>query len=70
MIAARFLHKEFFEFKNTAKIIVAANYKPKIAGTDYGIWRRIKLVPFQVTIPEGNRIIVWQINLWMSCPEY
>ena len=55
MIAARFMYREFFEFMNTAKIIVAANYKPNITGTDYVIWRRIKLVTFQVTIPERQQ---------------
>lgn len=46
-ITARFLRKEFFEFKPTAKIFLSTNYKPTIKGTDDGIWRRIKLIPFE-----------------------
>jgi putative DNA primase/helicase len=54
-IRARFLHAEFFEFRPAAKIWLATNHKPKITGTDDGIWRRIRLVPFEVTIPEDER---------------
>ena len=50
-VAARFLHQEFFEFKPEFKIWLATNHKPIIRGTDNAIWRRIKLIPFTVTIP-------------------
>jgi putative DNA primase/helicase len=29
---------------------MATNHKPVIRGTDYGIWRRIRLIPFTTTI--------------------
>lgn len=45
-IQARFLHKEFFTFRPQFKIWLAMNHKPIISGTDDGIWRRIKLIPF------------------------
>jgi len=54
-ITARFLHKEFFEFIPQFKLFLAANHKPVIRGTDNAIWRRIRLIPFTVTIPEGKR---------------
>lgn len=56
MISARFLHKEFFDFKPTYKLWIYGNHKPNIKGTDEGIWRRICLIPFLVTIPEEKRI--------------
>jgi putative DNA primase/helicase len=49
-MTARFLYGEFFEFTPTFKIFMASNHKPMIRGTDLGIWRRIKLIPFTTTI--------------------
>ena len=54
-VTARFLHREFFEFKPTFKIFLAVNHKPRIKGTDHAIWRRIRLIPFTVTIPEEEQ---------------
>jgi putative DNA primase/helicase len=54
-VAARFLYAEAFEFLPTFKLWLAANHKPVIRGTDTAIWRRIRLVPFTVEIPEGER---------------
>jgi putative DNA primase/helicase len=45
-ITARFLFQEFFTFKPAFKIWMAVNHKPIVKGTDRGIWRRIRLVPF------------------------
>lgn len=54
-IAARFLHGEWFEFTPTFKLLLAVNHKPVIQGTDYAIWRRVRLIPFEVTIPESEQ---------------
>ena len=54
-ISARFLHQEWFDFQPTHKLFLGTNHKPVINGTDHAIWRRIKLVPFEVTIPENER---------------
>jgi putative DNA primase/helicase len=54
-VAARFLHREFFEFEPTFKLWLAVNHKPKIRGTDHAIWRRIRLIPFTVTIPDSEQ---------------
>ena len=54
-ISARFLYGEYFDFFPTFKIFMATNHKPKISGGDNGIWRRIKLIPFTVSIPEEKR---------------
>ncbi|MBU1568152.1 MAG: DNA primase [Proteobacteria bacterium] len=51
-VSARFLHQEFFDFKPVFKLFLATNHKPHVTGKDHGIWRRIRLVPFEVTIPK------------------
>ena len=54
-ITARKLFQEFFDFKPRFKLWLAANYKPEIRGVDEAIWRRVLLVPFEVTIPPQER---------------
>src|SRR5437016_14676130 len=53
-VTARLMYAEFFTFTPTFKIWLAANHKPVIRGTDLGIWRRIHLVPFEVTVPDDK----------------
>ncbi|MCX6145708.1 MAG: phage/plasmid primase, P4 family, partial [Candidatus Kapabacteria bacterium] len=55
-ITARFLYQNEFSFKPTHTLWIFGNHKPKITGTDNGIWRRICLIPFTVTISEEKRI--------------
>ena len=54
-MTARFLYGEFFNFVPTFKIFMATNHKPVIKGTDHGIWRRIKLIPFTTRIEEEKQ---------------
>lgn len=54
-LSARFLHREWFEFLPEFKIFLATNHKPEIRGGDDAIWRRIRFVPFTVTIPEAEQ---------------
>lgn len=67
-ITARFLHKEFFTFTPQFKIVLVTNYLPKITGTDLGIWRRVVLVPWKVTIPEARKDIGFAGKLARELP--
>jgi P4 family phage/plasmid primase-like protien len=54
-ITARRMRQDFYSFAPSHKLVVAANTKPTVRGTDEAIWRRMRLVPFDVTIPEAER---------------
>lgn len=49
-ISARFLYHENFEFKIQFKMFIGTNHKPQIRGGEDAIWRRIRLIPFEVQI--------------------
>ena len=51
-VTCRFLYGDEFEYTPEFKIWVATNHKPVIQGMDIGIWRRIKLIPFEVNSPK------------------
>jgi putative DNA primase/helicase len=50
----RGLHQEPINFQPTHKVLMRTNHKPIIRGTDHGIWRRIHLIPYTVTITGGE----------------
>jgi putative DNA primase/helicase len=54
-ITARRMREDFWDFTPTHKIVISGNHKPIIIGTDDGIWRRMRLVPWVVTIPPDER---------------
>jgi len=54
-IATRGLYKDVFEFTPTHTLWVSGNHKPRIAGTDDGIWRRLRILPFTIVIPDAQR---------------
>jgi putative DNA primase/helicase len=54
-MSARFLHAEWFDFQPTHTVHLSTNHKPEVRGTDHAIWRRIRLVPWTVTIQEKDQ---------------
>lgn len=54
-VRARRMREDFWEFAPTHKVWLAGNHKPQIVGTDHGIWRRIKLIPFEVVISDKQQ---------------
>lgn len=51
-ITARRLYREYFEFTPTHKLWLACNHAPEILGVEDAIWKRIKLIPCNVHIPD------------------
>ncbi|WP_044796180.1 phage/plasmid primase, P4 family [Bacillus cereus] len=54
-VLARFLRQEYFEFVPEFKVFFTTNHKPVIGGLDEGIWRRVKLIPFNLNLPSHKR---------------
>ncbi|MCQ4895537.1 phage/plasmid primase, P4 family [Anaerotruncus sp. DFI.9.16] len=54
-ITARMLYKAEIEYRPEFKIMMGTNVRPKITGSDDGIWRRVKMIPFTAQIP-ANKI--------------
>ena len=54
-ITARHLYGAPFEFQPSHTMWISGNYRPRITGTDEGIWRRLKVVPFNAFIPPEQR---------------
>ena len=52
-VTARFLHQEHFEFRPEFKLWLVTNHRPRVDGSDDAIWRRLRLVPFEVNF-EGR----------------
>ena len=53
---ARRMRQDFIDFRSSAKLWIMGNHKPTIRGTDDAIWRRVRVIPFVVQIPEKQRV--------------
>jgi putative DNA primase/helicase len=54
-LRARRMREDEWSFWPTHTAVMHTNHRPRIRGTDEGIWRRVKLVLWTVTIPEHER---------------
>lgn len=55
VLRARRMREDEWSFKPTHTLVMHTNYRPSIAGTDEGIWRRLLLIPWNVTIPKDEQ---------------
>jgi putative DNA primase/helicase len=53
-ITARFIGREYFEYAPQAKFFLAVNTLPEVSGADDGIYRRIRIIPFEWEVHEDN----------------
>jgi len=54
-VTARLLYQESREFRPRFKLWLFSNTRPRASDDDSALWRRVLLVPFEQTIPEGER---------------
>lgn len=54
-IKARRMREDFWSFDPSHMFVMLTNHRPVVQGTDEGIWRRLRIVPWDVVIPEDKR---------------
>ena len=54
-ITARFMRQDFFQFAPVLKLWLVANDRPRVRGTDKAFWRRVRVIPLTIEIPEAER---------------
>lgn len=77
-ITARPLYGHPVTFRPTHTPLMVTNFLPKIDGTDPAAWRRVRVIPFDVTVPpegrdpelgskleaETDAIVTWALEGW------
>ena len=79
-IKARYMRQDFVEFEPSHTAVLITNHLPNVSGDDPAVWRRLRVVPFDVVIPEAERdaglperlqqcaeeILAWCIAGWVE----
>ncbi|SIJ71277.1 bacteriophage protein [Mycobacteroides abscessus subsp. abscessus] len=77
-IKARLMHRDFVEFTPSHTAFLVTNHLPKVSGDDPAVWRRLRVIPFDVVIPpedrdphldeklqaEADAVLAWAIAGW------
>jgi len=54
-LKARRMREDFWSFDPSHTFVMLTNHRPVLTGTDEGIWRRLRLVPWDIVIPPEER---------------
>lgn len=54
-LKGRRMREDFWEFVPSHTLLLITNHKPRVYGTDHGIWRRLCLVPFTQKFWDAER---------------
>jgi putative DNA primase/helicase len=54
-LSGRYMRQDYFTFQRTHKTFLMTNNKPRISEDSSAIWRRVKLIPFTVSIPRDEQ---------------
>jgi putative DNA primase/helicase len=68
VITCRRMREDFWEYTPEFKLFLATNHRPTIKGTDNAIWRRIRLIPFEVTISDAQKDYTLKDKLFGEAP--
>lgn len=54
-IKVRLMRQDFWSFEPSHQFVMLTNHRPHVVGTDEGIWRRLRLVPWDVVVPAAEQ---------------
>ncbi len=54
-ISCHRMHEDYWTYVPSHKLVISGNRKPSVRGTDLGMWRRLRVIPFGITIPPEER---------------
>lgn len=55
LLEARRMREDPWQFRPSHTLFLHTNHRPRVRGGDEGIWRRLRLIPWDVTIPADQR---------------
>lgn len=62
-IRARRMRQDFIEFDASHSVLLVTNFKPKVSADDPALWRRLRVVPFDVVVGNPNLHLKEQLGL-------
>lgn len=79
-LKARFMYKDFFEFAPSHLLVLVTNHLPRIDDDSEAVWRRVRVIPFNVQIPpedrdtslgdqlqaEADAVFTWVMQGWLD----
>ena len=82
-LKARFMRQDFFEFAPSHLLVLATNHLPRIDDDSEAVWRRVRVIPFDVQIApedrdtslgdrlqaEADAVFTWVVQGWNEYRE-
>jgi putative DNA primase/helicase len=56
-LTARRMYENFWTFEPTHKLWISGNYRPRVHGDDFGLWRRVRLIPFEARFDVNKSLL-------------
>jgi putative DNA primase/helicase len=56
-LTARRMHENFWTFEPTHKLWISGNCRPRVHGDDFGLWRRVRVIPFEARFAVNQNLL-------------
>jgi putative DNA primase/helicase len=67
-VNARHIFERPVEFAPSWSVFLATNHRPEMPGDDMALWERVKLIPFEVRIPDDKKDTTLKDKLMAEAP--